>query len=44
MAKVKAYYGKVKRPTIWDFDTVEKAKKFSKQIKHTGWKKIKITK
>ena len=39
MVKVKAFYGKVKTPTIWTFKTKEKAVTFSKGIKKTGWKK-----
>jgi len=40
MVKIKAYWGKVKTPTIWTFKTKEKAIAFSKGIKKTGWKKI----
>jgi|TARA_B100001971_G_scaffold212899_1_gene244332 hypothetical protein len=40
MVKVKAFYGRVKTPTIWTFKTREKAVTFSKGIKKTGWKRI----
>jgi len=40
MVKVKAYYGNVKEPTIWTFQTKEKAVMFSRGIKKTGWKRI----
>ena len=40
MARIKAYWGSNKTPTIWTIKTKERAKAFAKGIKKTGWKRI----